>query len=209
MLLSEYIGKNHSIFNKFGILDTFIELDSNYYIDICALKSTSIDCFEDSYNKIKEFFKRLYKLLDLYNKTNNIAFYIEALKSFNFPEVNELGIGMSKGMFGKGLTSKVLREKVLNVAKDLIKEGNEDPEIFLLLDVLCDGIGVDFISDMISNIILNDIKAYTKEMNKKMFNNEEFKYNDYKKCSIYYIPKEIVGEAPLTKYMFEWMNQLG
>ncbi len=55
MLLSEYIGKNHNVFNELGILDTFIELDSNYYINICALKTTSIGCFKDSYKKIKNF----------------------------------------------------------------------------------------------------------------------------------------------------------
>ncbi len=110
---------------------------------------------------------------------------------------------MSKGIFGKGLTSKVTRKKIIDVAKDLIKEGNKDPEMFLLLGVLCDGIGADFISDMISNIILNDIKMYTKEMNKKMFNDEEFRYNEYKKCYIYYIPKEIVNEIPLPRFMYE------
>lgn len=203
MLVSEYIGKNHDVFNEFGILDTFIELDSNYYINICALKTTSIDCFKDSYNKIKNFFTKLYKLLNSYNETKNIVFYNRALEIFNFPEVNELSIGMSKGIFGKGLTSKVTRKKIIGVAKDLIKEGNKDPEMFLLLGVLCDRIGADLISDMISNIILNDIKMYTKEMNKKMFNDEEFRYNEYKKCYIYYIPKEIVNEIPLPRFMYE------
>ncbi len=203
MLLSEYIGVEHKDFQQRGILDTFIELDANYYINLYALKNTKVIEFKNSYQKIKTHFANVYKLLNSYIKTNNMAFYKSALKMFNYPEVNELGIGLSQGNYGKGLTSLPIRKGILDVAVDLIKEGNSDSEMFLLIGLLTEGIGVDYISDMISNIIIEDIKEYTKNINMGMFGSPDYKYNRFKKCSCYYIPLDIVDEIPFPKFMYD------
>ena len=86
MLLSEYIGVEHKDFQQRGILDTFIELDANYYINLYALKNTKVIEFKNSYQKIKTHFANVYKLLNSYIKTNNMAFYKSALKMLNYPK---------------------------------------------------------------------------------------------------------------------------
>ena len=203
MLLSEYIGVGHKDFNKYGVLDTFIELDANYYVNLFALKNTKIKQFEESYSKIEKHFSNIFKLLSNYIKTGESTFFKSALKMFNYPEVNELGIGVASGKYGKGLTSLTLRKEILNTAVNLIKEGINDPDLFLLVGLLVEGIGADYISDMICNIIIDDIKTYTKDINKKIFGKEDLKYNEIKKCYCYYIPKELLAEIPMPKFMFD------
>lgn len=203
MLLSEFIGVNHEVFKDKGILDTFTELDANYYINVFALQSVKTKEFTNSHKKIFDFFNNIYKLLNSYNNTGNIIFFNRAVELFNFPEVNEIGIGLAQGNYGKGLTSNKIRVALMNAAKDIIKEGNKDPELFLLMGILTEGIGVDFISDMISNIILEDIKSYTKRINVELFGDEKFFYNKRKKCDCYYLPTEIVDEVPIPRFMYE------
>src|SRR5690606_9779729 len=130
--------------------------------------------------------------------------YKKAYDLFNFPEVNELGIGLSFGNHGKGLTSPKIRQNTLRIAIDLIKSKEDFPDVFLFVGLLNEGVGVDLISDMLCNIILDDIKNYTREMNHLLFGNEEFKKNELKKnCNIYYLPQELLDEIPIPKFLFD------
>lgn len=203
MLLSEYIGVSHEVFEAKGILDTFTELDANYYINIYALKDTKIKEFQNSFKKINSFFTDIYELICSYNNTGNMVFFDRAVELFKFPEVNELGIGLAQGNYGRGLTSKKIRENIMMAAKDIIKEGNKNPDIFMLMGLLAKGVGADYISDMIGNIIKEDIKLFTKRINNELFGNESFIYNEKKKCDCYYIPLELVDEYPLPKLMYD------
>lgn len=200
MLVSEYIGTRHAEFRKRGVLDSFLEFDAKYYINIKALQSTKEKYFMESYKKIMNYFRGIYSLLKVYNLSRNERIFKEAMKKFNFPEVNEIKIGLADGEFGKGLTSKSIREDFLRCVSDLIKYEEIDENIFMIVSLLAEGVGVDFISDMIANIIKDDIIAYTKQINFEIFGDEKIFTTDKGK-EIWYLPMSILSEIPMPRYM--------
>ena len=55
-------------------------------------------------------------------------------------------------------------DKILKSAKEIVDLADNNPEIFLLLPLLEEGIAGDRISDMVQNIIDEDICKYTQKI---------------------------------------------
>ena len=87
-----------------GIFDSFLDIDSHYYINVKRLKDTNVPEFVGSYDIINEYFRKIGKLLKLSKEKNDKA-YKEAFKLFDFPEVNEVKLGLSRGKKGEALDS--------------------------------------------------------------------------------------------------------
>ncbi len=212
MLLSDYLKIGYSL-EEHGVFDLVLEEDSHFFINLQRLKKTTVPEFADSYEKIREYFRRVIKLLDRVEKRDTAdLFYKQVLARFDFSEVNGIGLGFAKGKSGVGF-GKELSEQVISTAYEIVKAGVEDPEFFELLPLFQDNVGPDRLSDMIATLILDDIKTYTKRINNelgitpeyysdKLFN-EEFLVNPYKRDDVLLVPVDILHELPVAE---SWEN---
>jgi hypothetical protein len=192
---------------ELGVFDSLLNEDSNYFINIKRLKSTKVPEFSDSYNKINNFFRDIGILLKA-SKNKQDKNYRTALKKFDFPEVQGINLGFSKGKRGAGF-GKILKEKIINDASEIIKSGSEQPEIFHLVGLFEENVGPDRLSDMVARLIYDEIVLYTKNINELLginqdnYPNIEFvnglAINSYKKCEILLLPVDILHELPIAK----------
>lgn len=213
-ILSAELGLENKL-SDLGAFDPILDLDSNYYVNIKRLQNTKTPEFKESYRKIDQYFSDLGLLLSSSIKQWDKPFSA-AYKKFNFPEVNEIGLGFAKGSHGNAFGEK-LRAKVISDAKEIIDFGFNKPELFHLIGLFEDNVGADRLSDMIARIILEDIEAYTlriyaeckinqQEFPDYEFDNQGFFINPYKitktkKTRVLLVPMDIIHELPIA---YEW-----
>lgn len=208
MLLSDYLKIGYKL-DEDGIFDPVLDEDSHFFINLQRLKKTSITEFTGSYEKIHEYFRKIIKLLDKAgSKDRTDIFYKQALKLFDFSEVNGICLGYAKGASGAGFGSGLGRQ-VISTAYDIVKAGITDPEFFELLPLFQENVGADRLSDMIATLILDDIKKYTKRINhelginqkryKKLFFNGDFLINPYKHDDVLLVPIDILHKLPVAE----------
>lgn len=208
MLLSDYLKIGYKL-DEDGIFDPVLDEDSHFFINLQRLKKTSIPEFRDSYEKIHEYFRKIIKLLDKAEKKDKTdVFYKQALKMFDFSEVNGICLGYAKGTSGAGFGAG-LGSQVISTAFDIVKAGVMDPEFFELLPLFQENVGADRLSDMIATLILNDIKEYTRQINrelginhkryKKLFFNGDFLINPYKHDDVFLVPIDILHKLPVAE----------
>lgn len=206
ILLSTYLNIGNKL-NSVKAFDQILDLDANYFININRVKDTNVKEFKNSYKKINDYFGNIGILLK-HSKGQSDRFYKEAIKKFNFHEVNGIGLGYSKGSKGSGF-GKELTQKIINDAKVIIDAGTEDPEIFHLIGLFEDNVGPDRLSDMFATLLEDEIKQYTKRIFKEFGINKEnypelefegeFLINPYKENIILLLPKDILHELPIAK----------
>lgn len=208
MLLSEYLNFNDE-FDRNGIFDPVLDEDSHFFINLQRLKKTEIPEFIHSYDKIHDYFRQIIKLLDRAEaKSSSDTYYKQALKRFDFGEVNGICLGYAKGVIGSGFGAK-LANQVMSTAYDIVKAGVVDPEFFELLPLFQDNVGADRLSDMIATLILPDIEQYTLRINKELGIDEKsypnyrfrngFLINPKKNSILYLIPIDILHKLPVAR----------
>lgn len=211
MLLSDYLSMDKS-FEGIGVFDPVLDKDSHFFINLQRLKKATTPEFRNSYEKINEYFRKIIKLLDKAAKKNESDIcYRQALKMFDFSEIAEVNgicLGYSKGVSGNAF-GRLISRQVIHTAYDIVKLGIDDPEMFQLLPLFQDNVGADRLSDMIAKLILDDIKAYTKRINRELGITEanypdvlfkkEFVINPYKGNSVLLVPVEILHKLPVAE----------
>ena len=197
MLLSDYLKIGESLEN-IGVFDPVLDKDNAFFINIQRLKETTTPEFEESYERINDFFRKIIK--DTYFRA--------AFDIFKFSEVNGICLGFGEKAPGSGFGPKISK-MVLETAYDIVKAGIEDPEFFQLLPLFQDNVGPDRLSDMIATLILPDIQAYTERVNQqlgitidnypdKLFNNGLL-CNPIKGYEVLLLPTEILHKLPVAK----------
>ena len=158
--LSDYLELDNKL-DAEGIFDTILDIDANYFINIKRIKDTKEKNFENSYGMIQQFFRNIYKILSSTTDKNS-RLYRQAVRLFDFPEINNIGLGYSKGRYGSGF-GPILAEKIISDAKEIIDAGNKDADLFQLIGLFEENVGPDRLSDMYSHLIYDDIINYTNE----------------------------------------------
>ena len=208
MLLSDYLGLGEKLDLR-GVFDPIMNEDSNFFINLQRLKKTNIPEFSNSYQRIHDYFRRIIKLLDKAQDADKTdVFYKQALKLFDFSEVNGICLGYAKGKNGTGF-GPVLSKQVINTAFHIVKAGVNDPEFFELLPLFQDNVGADRLSDMIATLIIEDIKAYTKRVNNELGINKDnypdcqfregFLINPFKKDVLLLVPIDVLHKLPVAE----------
>lgn len=107
---------------------------------------------------------QLYLLLLKNSKSVGDKCWRVAQKMVHFPEYQYTCIGYSSGNTeGRG-SGIEFNDKIFQSAKEIVDLAHADPEIFLLLPLLEEGIAGDRISDMVQNIIDDEICRYTVDI---------------------------------------------
>lgn len=204
--ISTILNISEKELEKKGVFNSFIDIDSSLYIDPCLLETLRIKEFENSYNEFKTHFSKIIILIDKIKFKNDI-YWKEALKRLQFKEFRFVGLGYSVGgKRGKGI-GRVLAEKMLKTAIEIVKEGIKDPIIFELIGLIQENISLDRISDMTTHIIKQDLINFTVRVSQEL-KIETKKYGKTKKFSLPYnptnnepiifIPKKILRDIPIA-----------
>ena len=204
--ISEFFELDDEL-DELGVFDSIMNKDSHFFINILRLKKSKTPEFANAYNRVNEFFGTLMLLLDN-SKEKNDKLYNAALNRFDFPGVNGINLGLSETGVDAGF-GPVLSAQVINDAFEIVKAGSKQPEIFQLVGLFENNVAADRLSDMIASIILEDIKEYTRRINRELNLDSEhygeitfqdgIAINPYKKCELLYVPKEILHEIPIAR----------
>lgn len=206
VFVSEFLELDDE-FEKMGVFDSIMNMDSAYFINLLRLKDAKTPEFQGAYDRINHFFDQIMILLDC-SKQKNDKFFCSALKLFNFHGVKSINLGVSRSGVDLGFGPR-LSSQVINDAYDIVKAGSKQPEIFHLVGLFEENISTDRLSDMIATIILPDIQAYTRRINMelnisserypKILFHEGIVVNPFKDCDLLYLPEEILHEIPIAK----------
>ena len=191
---------------ELGVFNTFLNEDSNFFINIKRLEVTNVPEFANGYEKVNSYFRNIGTLLKASRSTSD-RMYREAFRRFNFPEVNGINLGFSSGTRGAGFGTQ-LRLNIIRDAYDIIHSGTEQPEIFHLVGLFEENVGPDRLSDMVARIIYDNIVAYTKRIYKALNINEEtypeYKFRDgivinpYKRIKLLLLPVDLLHKLPIA-----------
>lgn len=206
ILFSDEFEIPRSILQELGVFDAVLDADSHFFININRLKETEVPEFLGSYERINEYFRKIGLLLSNAQVGNKA--YRAALKLFDFPEVNGINLGFSKGKRGAGFGKK-LRDQIIKDAYEIIKSGTSDPELFHLIGLFEENVGPDRLSDMIARLIYEDIINYSKRIY-SMLKITPHKYpnyhfldgipmNPYKDVQTLLLPTNILHELPIAR----------
>lgn len=167
--INEFLNVSKKDLKKYGVYNGYVNIDSELYINPKLLIDCNIPEFENSYNKINDYFESIIIQLKKCKSTSaNDLMWRLALKMFCFQEPNGVALGNSNlSINGNGLNGKTASDALIKL-KEMIDNNIDDPQIFGMLAIVQDNIGVDRISDMISNIIYEDLLTYTENVLKKL-----------------------------------------
>jgi hypothetical protein len=151
---SEQFNVDPQILSKAGILDPFLNADTNLFIDPMLLEKCGHKTFrEHALSLYNRHFTDIIKLLRASKVKDDVA-WKGAVRLIKFPEVKGICLGYSAGSvdgsaFGPGLSARVL-----HTAHEIVQLGVDDPTLFSLMALLEEDVGPDRISDMTATIIL-------------------------------------------------------
>lgn len=138
----------------------------------------------------------------------------------HFPEYQYTCIGYSSGNTeGRG-SGIEFNDKIFQSAKEIVELAQGDPEIFLLLPLLEEGIAGDRISDMVQNIIDDEICRYTVDIMAQIGLQGNLSYetrnykrylllqNPFSKQPIKLLSKDILSNLPVADNVGSVVHEL-
>ncbi|MBO3652906.1 hypothetical protein [Acinetobacter bereziniae] len=201
---------NISKFEEMGAFDPILGVDTRLFIDPSLIRDNKIPEFKNAYSKIQNFFEKIIRLLKQAKVTSKSdIFWKGALNVFKTNEIKGFSIGYSSNTQGSGIGEKK-KLRILTNIKAIIDAGNDDPAIFELVGAFEDGVGPDLISDMITNILIEELVAYTQRVSRelgvelkelkfsKYYKAESLPENPYSKEPIILIPKVFLRDLPIA-----------
>lgn len=162
MLISDALGVTEPKFNATGAFNSYIGIDSRLHIDPALLRGTRIPEFRQASKQFDVYFEGVFALSAAASVGG--ALERQAIEKLIFPEISEIGLGVSReSTMGRGV-SRALAGQLYRTAKEVIDAGIRDSAIFELAVVFEKGFGADLISDMTAQIILDSIGNYNSRV---------------------------------------------
>ncbi len=155
---SNYYGLDEPQF-KLPFVDFNLNSDVPLYIDPYAITQDRTELAERCHNCIISYFQAL---LDAIRSDNRNQ--IKRLVSRHLSEPNEIHLGVSKKARGGRGLGPIQESQVVSALSDSTAAKTGVIQTIQELELHIEGIGPDKISDLIANIILAELAAYTEEM---------------------------------------------
>jgi hypothetical protein len=204
--VTDHFGFDKDKFDETNALDTILDVDSLYFLDPKLLMGSKIPEFENAYDKLTQNFSNVFKLLSE-SKTEGDRLWDEAYKRLPGGELKGLNLGYSSNTDGSGFGPQH-RTDVLKSAKLILDLGVKDPTFFELVGVFEKGIGSDRISDLVCQILKENIVAYSERIFKDLgleevtvFRRQLYKVprNPITKEPVLLLPKELLSDLPVAE----------
>ena len=144
-LFSTYFGVAPSVLDTAGLIDPFLDVDTQLFIDPVLLeKSSNCIISVDGVAAFKKHFGNFVRLISICGREGDAAWRgAEKLLDLREPPENGLGYGGS-GRSGSSRPEKV-RDAIMRTAQEIITLGSKDPEMISLMGFFEEDVGPDTI----------------------------------------------------------------
>jgi hypothetical protein len=223
---SDHFNIDKAKLKELGVFDPILNFDTKLFVDPLLLKKSSNEIIKNAAQTFDDFFLTLLNLLKISNQEDDKP-WREAKRRVKFPEYKYTCIGYGADSINGSGSGAWLNDKILQSAKDIIGFAKDDPQIFLILPLLEEGIGADIISDMTQNIIDQHICEFTIDTMQKLGLEPDCKHrarsgivydllaNPFiptktpsKKCPIKLLPNDILLDLPLADILDDWLAEM-
>jgi len=162
VLASQHFGVPSERFAELGVLEPTLNVDIKLFIDPLLLAhSRHSDFGLAARSAYEDHFRKVIGLLAASRRQGDPA-WTAAFKKLEFPEVKNTCLGYGgDGIAGSGSGGERTM-RAIQTAKEIIELGVDDPDLFVSMALLEEGIGPDRISDMTSNVILSELGRFTE-----------------------------------------------
>lgn len=163
VLFSKYFDVDASTLQNAGLIDPFLDVDTQLFIDPVLLeKSANNHINTDAIRIFREHFQNFVRLLVI-SKNENDAPWRAAQRLLDLHEPPENGLGY--GGSGRSGSSRPdgIRDAIMRTSKEIIDLGAADPEMISLMGFFEEDVGPDTISDFTTRVIIEQLAALTQE----------------------------------------------
>jgi hypothetical protein len=198
-----------------GTFDPVLNGDTKLFIDPMLLEHTSNEQFAIKSRKaFNDYFEIVIKLI-AGSKERGDAAWKAAERKLQFPEVPFTCLGYGASTIRGSGGGSAQTSKLVQTASQIIDLGVADPDLFVAMALIEDGIGPDRISDMTTKVILATLIEHTASVCKKLHvptvpmtfmlsNGERFNgdlpRNPFDSASgpVILVPRDILRELPVA-----------
>lgn len=165
---STQFGINEATLTKLGVLNPTLNADTKLFIDPFLLTdSAHPEISQGGRKTYEQHFETVIKLL-AGSKTRGDTPWRSARRLMEFPELKYTCLGYgAQSVSGSG-SGAFTTDTVVQTAKEIVDLGIDDPDLFVAMGLLEDGIGPDRISDMTANVILPDLLKFNMRILKSL-----------------------------------------
>lgn len=202
--VTKHFGLNEAKFEGLGAFDSFLDDDSDFYLDPALLFKTNEPEFLNSKDKVIQRFVDIFDLLKATEKPRGTEVtWFSAVRKFQFRELSGVNLGYSDGHTrGRGI-GPTLASDTLYTIHELVKKGVDNPRLFELVPIFQDNIGCDRISDMLCSILKENLADYTRRifaecgrpLKENKLPNNPFRTG----TPVYILPKSLLSDLPLAE----------
>ncbi|WP_413043200.1 hypothetical protein [Pseudomonas sp. YJ42] len=205
--ISSEFGISPDRLDELDIIDTQLTVDTHLFIDPLLLPSSKHEEMSvGAATAYEQRFEFIVKLLTASKAQGDLP-WRKAAKLFSFSEVSWTCLGYSASIRGAGFGPE-LSATTLKTASEIVNLGITDIDFFMGLSLLEEGIGPDRISDMTTNIIINNLVDFTLRVNailgiptKKFLvagREVNLPLNPYTQEQLIFVPRDIVRDLPIA-----------
>ena len=151
--LSRHFGIAPDVLDGLGVLDPTLSVDTKLFIDPLLFEhSRHREIHEDAVEQYRHRFQPVIKFLAATTRAGDVA-WRSARRLLEFHEVRGTCLGYgANSIYGSGFGGH-LTNRILQVGKEIVDLGIEDPDLFPAMALFEADIGPDRISDMATNVI--------------------------------------------------------
>jgi hypothetical protein len=205
--ISSEFGVDLAVLDQLGVVNVLLNTDTLVFIDPLLLENSShMEISDGAYKSYRARFEKIIKLLAASKAEDDVP-WRNAKKLFRFSEISWTCLGYGTTVKGSGF-GKDLVSSTLDTASQIVALGVDDIDFFMALALFEEGIGPDRISDMTTNIILDDLINFSIRINKELkIATKEFKVgartfdlvsNPYSGQPLIFVPNDIVRDLPIA-----------
>jgi hypothetical protein len=126
--LSTFLKVKPALLKRQGVFDALIGIDSRLFVDPILLKNLRIPELRDSSRRLENYFRDVVFLLAKSKKENDTA-WREAARRLVFKETHGVSLGYGVSSSDGSGVGKVLGERILRTASEIVTMGITDPHI--------------------------------------------------------------------------------
>ncbi|ALS64565.1 hypothetical protein [Pandoraea apista] len=210
ILFSTHFGIDPAAFEEAGLIDPFLNVDTQLFIDPVLLeKSSHSEISKEALAAFHEHFSKFIRLLDISEKEGDAA-WKGARKLLDLSEPPDNGLGYGGSRRGGASRPDAIREAIMRTSKDIIRLGSKDPDMLGLMGFFEENVGPDTISDFTTRVIVEALSRITEEFCKvhgvpTSHGNGESRYGlpsfdlgDGRVRTVILVPQDIVRELPIA-----------
>jgi hypothetical protein len=210
ILFSSYFNIPPDILADAGLIDPFLNVDTQLFIDPVLLEKSANGIIRtEAAAAFHRHFENFVRLLAISRNEGDAAWRgAQRLLDLREPPENGLGYGGS-GRSGSSRPNDV-RDAIVRTAKEIIDLGSRDPDMIALMGFFEERVGPDTISDFTTRVIVSQLAKLTdafcrehgiptrKQAQEQEFSLPHYRTSDGKENAVVLVPCDIVRELPVA-----------